>query len=65
MDIAAMSISLNQAQLKQQAGVSVIKMAMDTAKGQDAALDKLLEASIKALEQSVQPHMGNNIDLHL
>ena len=65
MDIAAMSMSLNQVQLKEQASISVMKMAMDSAQGQEEALDKLLEASTKALEQSVQPHIGANIDLHL
>ena len=65
MDIAAMSISLNQMQAKEQASVSVMKMAMDSARGQGKDLDKLLEASSKALEQSVQPHIGTGIDLHL
>ena len=63
MDIAAMSISLNQVQLKEQASMSVMKMAMDSAQVKD--LDKLLEASTKTLEQSVVPHIGSNIDLHL
>jgi len=52
-------------QVKEQASVSVMKMAMDSARGQEAALDKLLEAGSKALEQSVQPHIGTGIDLHL
>jgi len=65
LDIAAMSISLNQMQLKEQASISIMKMAMDSEQGQEDALDKLLETSTKALEQSVQPHIGANIDLHL
>jgi len=60
-----MSIYLNQVQLKEQASISVMKMAMDSAQGQEQALDKLLEASTKALEQSVMPHIGSNLDLHL
>jgi len=32
MDIAAMSIVLNQGQIQQQAGISVMKMAMDVAR---------------------------------
>ena len=65
MDVAAMSMSLNQVQLKEQASISVMKMAMDSAQGQEEALDKLLEASTKALEHSVVPHKGINLDLHL
>jgi len=48
-----MSMSLNQVQLKEQASISVMKMAMDSAQGQEEAGDKLLEANTKALEQSV------------
>jgi len=62
LDIAAMSMSLNQLQLKEQDSISVMKMAMDSAQGQEEALDKLLEASTKALDQSVQTNLGSNID---
>jgi len=34
MDIAAMSIMLNQLKVQQQASISVMKIAMDSAKGQ-------------------------------
>ena len=65
MDIAAMSMSLNQVQIKEQASISITKMAMDSAQGQEEALDKLLEASTKTLEHAVEPYIGSNIDLHL
>lgn len=40
MDIAALSVVMKQAQVQQAVGVSVLKMAMDTAKqqGQDMAM---------------------------
>lgn len=63
MDIAALSISLNQAKVQQKASVSVMKMAMDNAKGSAADLEKLLDSSTKGLEQPTQPHLGSNIDV--
>jgi Putative motility protein len=58
MDIAALSVMMNQSQLKQQASISVMKMAMNTAEQNGAELTKMLE-------QSVQPHLGSSIDLKL
>ena len=56
MDIAALSIGISQMKLAQQVSVSVAKLAMDSAKGQANDM-------VKALELSVQPHLGGNIDL--
>ncbi|MEN6390252.1 MAG: YjfB family protein [Syntrophomonas sp.] len=56
MDIAALSINLNQAQLAQAASTSILKKAMDTAQVQTQDL-------LKVLEQSVQPQLGANIDV--
>lgn len=58
MDIAALSTSLSQMKVAQEASVSVLKMAMDTAKGQSLDLAKMLE-------QSVNPHIGGNIDISI
>jgi Putative motility protein len=58
MDIAALSIMMNQSQIQQQASLSVMKMAMNTTEQNSLALTKLLE-------QSVQPHLGSSIDLKL
>lgn len=41
MDIAALSMGLSQAKVQQQADVSVMKLAMDTAKGQAGAVKEL------------------------
>ncbi|ANX13690.1 putative motility protein [Fictibacillus arsenicus] len=58
MDIAALSIAMNQSQVQQQASISVMKMAINTAEQNGAELTKMLE-------QSVQPHLGSSIDLKL
>jgi Putative motility protein len=57
MDIAALSV-MNQSQIQQQASLSVMKMAMNTAEQNSVELTKMLE-------QSVQPHLGSSIDLKL
>ena len=63
MDIAALSMGLTQMKVVQQAGISVMKMAMDTAKGQASDLASLLESSTtKVSDDSLKPHMGRNID---
>jgi hypothetical protein len=58
MDIAALSVLMNQSQVQQQASLSVMKMAMNTAQQNGTELTKMLE-------QSVQPHLGSSIDLKL
>lgn len=69
MDIAALSMGLSQMKVAQQAGISVMKMAMDIAKGQTIDLVSMLEASsavnTKAMENSVTPHLGGTIDIRL
>ncbi|QXM05183.1 YjfB family protein [Crassaminicella indica] len=58
MDIAAMSTIMSQEKVMQQASLSVMKMAMDTSKSQSVELTKMME-------QSVNPHVGGNIDIKL
>jgi Putative motility protein len=58
MDIAALSIAMNQSQLQEQASLSVMKIAINTAEQNSANFSKILE-------QSVQPHLGGKIDLKL
>jgi len=65
MDIAAVSIMLNQAKVQQQAGLSVMKMAMDMGKTQANGLIEMMEQSVKALEHTVLPHLGGYIDITL
>ncbi|ABR46963.1 hypothetical protein Amet_0738 [Alkaliphilus metalliredigens QYMF] len=42
MNIAALSMGFNQMNIQQEASVSVMKMAMDSAKGQSGDLAKIL-----------------------
>ena len=66
MDIAALSMGLSQMKLAQQASISVMKMAMDTAKGQASDLASLLESSTtKVSDNSLTPHLGRNIDTNV
>ncbi|QUH19016.1 YjfB family protein [Alkaliphilus sp. B6464] len=65
MDIAALSTGMGQMKLTQQASVSIMKMAMDTTKVQAVDLTEMLEVNTKIMEQSINPHMGGNIDIRL
>jgi len=65
MDIPALSISLNQMKGQLQASTSIMKMAMTTAKDQSIDLLKMLETNTKLMEQSVNPHIGVNVDIKL
>lgn len=65
MDIAALSMGLSQIKVAQEAGIAVMKIAMDTAKGSSEGLTQLLEVDLQAAEQSVSPHLGANIDVKL
>ncbi|MCC5910853.1 MAG: YjfB family protein [Clostridiaceae bacterium] len=65
MDIAALSIGLNQMKLQQEVSMSVMKMAMDKGTSQVADLTKMLDANTKMMEQSVNPYVGANLDIKL
>lgn len=56
MDVAALSVVTHQNAVRQQAGIAVMKKAMDAAKGNTEAL-------LKTMELSVAPHLGSNLDL--
>ncbi|MFA5524721.1 MAG: YjfB family protein [Tissierellales bacterium] len=65
MDIAAMSTMISQSSVQHQASLSVLKLSMDSAKMQSANLAEMLQQSTKAMEMSVNPHIGGNIDMRL
>jgi len=65
MDIAALSMGLSQMKVAQEASVSVLKMAMDSMKGQSVDLTQMLEVNTNMMEQSVNPHIGGNIDISI
>lgn len=65
MEISALSMSLSQMKLAQEASISVMKMAIDTSQAGATDLLQALEANTKIMEQSVNPHIGANIDISL
>ncbi|MBW7476039.1 YjfB family protein [Paenibacillus oenotherae] len=61
MDIQSISAAASgqaMAQLKQQAGIAVMAKSLDNMQLQGQLL-------IKMMEQSVQPHLGGNLDIRL
>ena len=63
MDIAAMSMVLNQGKVQQQAGISVMKMAMGVEVCNGNSIATMASDTSKAMESSVCPHLGANIDI--
>ncbi|AKL93784.1 motility protein [Clostridium aceticum] len=65
MDIAALSMSLNQMKVAQQASISVMKMAMNAGQTQMNDMVQMVQENTKMMEQSVNPHLGKNLDISL
>ena len=65
MDIAALSVMMSQGQVQQQAGVSVMKLAMNVASTQGEMMTALFGETAKSLELSVQPHLGGSVDVRV
>ena len=63
MDIAALSIALNQNKVQEQAGLSVLKMAMGVATNQGDEMVSLASETTKSMESSVQPNLGATLDI--
>lgn len=63
MDIAAMSTMLSQGKIMQQANISVMKMAMGSAENSGQMIKDLADNNVKMMEQSVNTHLGNSIDI--
>lgn len=58
MDIAALSMGLSQANIMSAVSVSVLSMNLDTVEESGAAM-------IKMMEQSVNPQLGQSVDIKL
>lgn len=65
MDIAAISTMLSQGKIVQQANLSVMKMAMNSAENSGQMIKDLVDTNTKVMEMSVNPHIGRNIDIKL
>lgn len=56
MDIAALSVAMNMADVQNQVGVAVLGKSLD-------AIDTMGDSMVKMMEASVTPHIGQNIDV--
>lgn len=65
MDIAALSTQISNANLANQVGASVLNITKDMMQQQGLALQQLMASSGVAMEQSINPHIGGNIDIKL
>lgn len=60
--VARFSMARSQASVKTSASIAVMKKALDQSKAMAAQNQKMMEAQSKAIERSVQPHLGSKID---
>ena len=63
MDIAGVSVDLSDYSTKSQVGMSVLSRTIDNTEKLGEGLVKMLDAS--AMEQSVNPGVGANIDIKI
>ncbi len=63
MDIAGLSMSMASNNLQTKVGMAVLSKAMDTQEAQGQAVVELIDSA--AMERSVTPQLGGNIDLRL
>ncbi len=63
MDIAGLSTVLSTSRLQSQVGVAVVSKAMDTNEAMGQGLIEMIDAA--AMEQSVNPHVGSNLDIRI
>ncbi|MBM7551729.1 YjfB family protein [Thalassobacillus pellis] len=60
MDIAAMSVIMNQAQLKQNAGIALMDKAMNQMEAQGAGMLEMIQSQAPA---PAHPDLGAKIDM--
>ena len=64
MDIAALSMAMNQSKVSNQASILVMKKMMDMQSNQAVALTDMLQtADVTKVQRAAQPHIGGNIDI--
>ena len=63
MDIAGLSMSMASSNLQTKVGMAVLSKAMDTKEAQGQAVMELIDSA--AMERSVTPELGANIDIRL
>lgn len=63
MDIAGLSMSMASSNLQTKVGMAVLGKAMDAQEAQGQAVVELIDSA--AMERSVTPQLGANIDIRL
>lgn len=63
MDIAGLSMSMASSNLQTKVGMAMLGKAMDTQEAQGQAVVELIDSA--AMERSVTPQLGANIDLRI
>ena len=61
MDIAGLSMNLAQTQLLNSVGTAVLSQSLEQAKDLSANMTEMLDAA--AMERSINPDIGANIDI--
>lgn len=61
MDIAALSTAMAQNDIGTKIGIAVLDRAMETAETTGAQLVQMIDGA--AMQRSVTPHIGGNIDI--
>lgn len=61
MDIAGLSMAMAQNDVMSKVGVAVLDNALETAESASVQLVQMIDAS--AMQRSVTPHLGGNIDI--
>lgn len=64
MDVAGLSMAMSQAGVAQAASLSVMKIAMESAKVNAANMAEMLNQNTAA-QQAVHPHLGGRLDIRL
>ena len=63
MNITGLAMSMSNIEVGNQVGMAVLSKAMDTNEALGAGLVEMIDSA--AMEQSVNPHLGANIDLYI
>ena len=63
MDIAGLSTQMRTMDLQSKVGTAVLSKAMDTNEALGAGLGQMIDAA--AMEQSVNPNIGGNLDIRV
>lgn len=63
MDVAGLSMEMSAGNLQMQVGTAVLSKSMDTVEALGQGLVQMIDAS--AMERSVNPGVGQNVDIRI